>query len=239
MTNEKLSDGQKGLSTTFLWLAVIFCTCLITSNMFIPRLWRLGSLPIQLTGGVIIFPISYIINDCLTEVYGYRKARLVIWMGFTMCFFVSVASQLATMLPKPLYEDSYAVSDSFNSLFSLVPRNMLGSLLAFISGSTVNAWIISRMKVASRGRHFGVRAIVSTIGGELTDSIIFFPIAFAGQLPFKAILSLMLTQVLAKTLYEAIILPVTSAVVKRLKKHEGIDTYDDGISYNPFRVSDF
>lgn len=233
------SNTQRGtLSVTFVWMAVAFCVCLITSNIFIPRLWQVGSLPIQLTGGVIIFPISYILNDCLTEVYGYRKARLVIWMGFAMCFFVTVASQIVTMLPKPMYEDSYAISDSFNALFSLVPRSMIGSLLAFICGSTVNAWIMSRMKVASEGKGFGWRAILSSVGGEATDSLIFFPIAFAGQLPFSAVVSLMATQVVVKTLYEVVILPVTARVVRMVKQHEGIDTYDRGISYNPFRISD-
>lgn len=238
MNSTKASAGQPGLSATFVWMAVSFCICLVTSNIFIPRLWQVGSLPIQLTGGVVIFPISYIINDCLTEVYGYRKARLVIWMGFAMCFFVTVASWLVTLLPRPLYEDSYAVSDSFNMLFSLVPRSMIGSLLAFLAGSTVNSWIMSKMKVASEGKGFGWRAIISSLGGEITDSLIFFPIAFAGQLPFRAVISLMLTQVFVKTMYEVVILPVTSVVVKKVKVHEGIDTYDRNISYNPFKISD-
>ena len=226
------------LSTTFVWMAVAFCICLVSSNIFMPRLWQVGRLPLQLTGGVVVFPISYILNDCLTEIYGYRKSRLVIWMGFTMCFFVSVASFIVTILPKPMYEDSYAVADSFNSLFSLVPKTMIGSLLAFLCGSTVNAWIMSKMKVASEGKGFGWRAIISSIGGEMTDSLIFFPIAFGGMLPLKGIINLMITQVIVKTLYEVIILPVTNLVVKKVKVAEGIDTYDRNISYNPFNIKD-
>lgn len=133
-------------------MSVTFCVCLVVSNIFIPRLWQVGPLPVQLTGAVLLFPISYILNDCLTEVYGYKKARLTIWIGFAMCLFVSIASFIVTKLPKPMFEDSYAAAESFNSLFGLVPRSMIGSLLAFIAGSTVNAWIMSKMKVATKVR---------------------------------------------------------------------------------------
>lgn len=235
--SKSTNQQRETLSVTYVWMSVAFCVCLVVSNIFIPRLWQVGSLPVQLTGAVLLFPISYILNDCLTEVYGYRKARLTIWIGFAMCLFVSVASFIVTKLPKPLYEDSYA-AESFNSLFGLVPRSMIGSLLAFVAGSTVNALIMSRMKVATKGRGFGWRAIISTIGGEATDSLIFFPIAFGGLLPLGAVINLMLTQVVAKTLYEIIILPVTSWVVRQVKAHEGIDTYDHDISYNPFRVNE-
>lgn len=229
---------RETLSITYVWMSVTFCVCLVVSNIFIPRLWHVGGLPVQLTGAVVLFPISYILNDCLTEVYGYRKARLTIWIGFAMCLFISAASFLVTKLPAPMSEDSYAAAESFNSLFGLVPRSMVGSLLAFIAGSTVNAWIMSRMKVATKGKGFGWRAILSTIGGEATDSLIFFPIAFGGLLPLRAVISLMLTQVAAKTLYEVIILPFTSWLVRKVKAYEGIDTFDENISYNLFKINE-
>ncbi|MBQ0044935.1 MAG: queuosine precursor transporter [Bacteroidales bacterium] len=224
-------------SVTFLWLAVTFCVCLIASNTFVPRLWQVGNLPLQLTGGVLIFPISYIINDCLTEVYGYRKAQTVIWIGFAMCLFMAVASGLVTMLPKPLYPDSFAAQESFDLLFSLVPRVMVASLIAFLVGSTLNAWVMSKMKVATKGKGFGVRAILSSVVGELADSVIFFPIALGGQLPFKGLIGIIFTQVVVKTLFEVVILPLTTIVVRKLKAFEGIDTYDQGISYNPFKMN--
>ena len=230
-------EGQKGLSVTFVWLAVTFCVCLVTSNLFVPRLWQVGRLSLQLSGAVIIFPISYIINDLLTEVYGYRKAMLVIWMGFVLSAFVAVAAQLVSWLPAPLSPESQGVADSFNQLFGLIPRTTVASLLAFLLGSQINAWVMSRMKVATKGRGFGWRAILSTVAGELSDSVIFYPLAFAGVLPFKAIVSIILTQVTVKTLYEVVILPVTTLIARRLKKAEGIDTYDYDISYNPFRLS--
>ncbi len=233
---ENNSKGQVILSTTFVWMAVAFCVCLVASNIFEPRLWQVGKLPFQLTGGVLIFPISYILNDLLAEVYGYRKAQMVIWMGFAMCFFVTVMSQLVTMLPNPMFEDNLATAESFDGLFGLVPRVMCGSLLAFICGSTMNAFVMSKMKVAQKGKGFGIRAIVSSIAGEMTDSIIFFPIAFGGLLPFNGLINLMITQVVVKTLYEVVILPFTSVIVKKVKKLEGIDTYDVNISYNPFLV---
>ena len=222
----------------YVWLAVTFCVCLVTSNLFVPRLWQVGNWPLQLSGAVVIFPISYIINDLLTEVYGYRRAMMVIWMGFVLSAFVAVAAQLVSWLPEPIYPESKEVASSFDRLFGLVPRTTVASLLAFILGSQMNAFVMSKMKVATKGRGFGWRAILSTLAGELSDSIIFYPLAFAGVMPARAILSIILTQVTVKTLYEVLILPLTSVLARRLKKAEGIDTYDYGISYNPFILNE-
>ena len=237
MTENKYAEQQK-LSVTFLWLAVAFCVCLVSSNLFVPRLWRVGSLPLQLSGAIIIFPISYIINDCLTEVYGFRKARLVIWIGFILSAFIALAAHIVTKLPAPLYDESVPVADSFNMLFGLVPRTTVASLIAFICGSQFNAWVMSKMKVATKGRGFGWRAIISSLGGEMADSLIFYPIAFAGSLPVKGIIGIIFTQVLVKTLYEVLILPLTTVAIKKIKAHEGIDTFDYNISYNPFKIRD-
>ncbi len=222
----------------YVWLAVTFCVCLVTSNLFVPRLWQVGNWPLQLSGAVVIFPISYIINDLLTEVYGYRRAMMVIWMGFVLSAFVAVAAQLVSWLPEPIYPESKEVASSFDRLFGLVPRTTVASLLAFILGSQMNAFVMSKMKVATKGRGFGWRAILSTLAGELSDSIIFYPLAFAGVMPARAILSIILTQVTVKTLYEVLILPLTSVLARRLKKAEGIDTYDYDISYNPFNLNE-
>lgn len=228
------APGQQGLSITFVWLAVTFCVCLIASNVFVPRLWQVGRLPLQLSGAVIVFPISYIINDLLTEVYGYRRAMHVIWMGFALSAFVALAAQLACWLPDPLYPENREVAASFNRLFGLVPRTTVASLLAFIVGSQINARVMSKMKVATRGRGFGGRAILSTLAGELCDSLVFYPLAFLGVMPLKAILVIVLTQVAVKTLYEILVLPLTTWLAGRLKRAEGIDTYDYDISYHLF-----
>ena len=216
----------------------MFTVCLITSNFFVPRLWQVGHTGFQLSGAVLLFPVSYILNDCLTEVYGYRKSRLVIWLAFALSAFVAVMSQIVCCLPAPAEESSRQVAEHFNSLFAMVPRTTIASLLAFICGSTCNAWIMSKMKVLNKGRYFGLRAILSSIGGELLDSLIFFPFVFWGIMDLQTILKLVFTQVVVKTSYELVILPATSWFVKYTKKKEGIDTYDESISYNPFKFRD-
>lgn len=219
-------------------MAVVFTVCLITSNFFVPRVWQVGSLPLQLSGAVLLFPVSYIINDCLTEVYGYRRARLVIWLAFAMSAFVALMSGLVCMLPDPLDPGSKPISDSFNSLFALVPRSTVASLLAFLCGSTVNSLVMSRMKVGSRGKAFGLRAIVSSVAGELVDSCIFFPVVFWGIMAPGSILTMVFTQVVVKILYEIVVLPLTSLCVRYLKRKEQSDVYDENISYNPFKLGD-
>ncbi len=225
-------------STRFLVMTVLFIVCLITSNIFVPRIWQVGHSSLQLSGAVILFPISYILNDCITEVYGYSKARFVIWLAFVMSAFVAVASALVCLLPEPIEPGSKQVASSFNQLFSMVPRTTIASLLAFLIGSNANAFIVSKMKVLTRGRGFGGRAILSSVGGELLDSCIFYPLAFWGMMSAQTILSIIFTQVVVKTAYEIVILPVTTKVVAYLKQKEGVDTYDENISYNPFKLSD-
>ncbi len=214
-------------------MAVLFNVCLIASNLFAVKIFLLWGWCV-LPGAVIIFPISYILNDCLCEVYGYRKARLVIWMGFAMNFFFILASQLVIMLPGAPFWDGEA---AFESVFSAAPKAAAASLLAFLAGSNVNAMIMSKMKVASNGKYFGVRAIASSVAGELIDSMIFIPIVFWNT-GLKTVLTMMMCQVTVKVLYEIIILPVTGAVVKYVKKKENIDTFDTSISYNPFLIKD-
>ena len=220
-------------STTFLLMAVAFTVCLITSNLFATKIFTLGR-GINLPGAVIIFPVSYILNDCLTEVWGYRKARLVIWTAFAANLFVVLIGQLVVWLPSASFWDG---GEHFDYMFNMAPRVAFASLLAFLAGSTMNALGLSKMKVADKGKRFGVRAILSSVAGELLDSLIFMPIAFIGT-PAKVLASMMLFQVSFKILYEIVILPVTALVVRRVKASEGIDVYDKGISYNPFKLAD-
>lgn len=219
-------------STTFLLMAVLLTVCLIASNLFATKIISLWG--INLPGAVIIFPISYILNDCICEVWGFRKARLVIWTAFAMNFFVVVAGQLVVWLPAAGFWDG---APHFDYMFAMAPRVVAASLLAFLVGSTVNSLIMSKMKLADKGRRFGVRAILSSVAGEFADSLVFMPIAFWGT-PLKTLAFMMLAQVSFKVAYEIIILPVTSAVVRKVKACEGVDTFDEGISYNPFKISD-
>lgn len=213
-------------------MAVLFCTCLIISNLIASKVFVV--LGVTLPAAVIVFPISYILNDCLSEVYGYRRARLVIWMGFLMNFFVVLVTQLAILLPGAVFWDG---DEAFRAIFGAAPRATIASLLAFLAGSTLNAWVLSRMKVLQKGKNFWLRAIVSSLVGECADSLIFIPIMF-WAMGLKAVLTMMVCQVSAKVLYEIVILPVTKIVVTRVKRREGIDTYDTNISYNPFKIRD-
>ena len=220
-------------STTFLLMAVAFTVCLITSNLFATKIFSLGW-GINLPGAVIIFPISYILNDCLTEVWGYRKARLVIWTAFLANLLVVLLGQLVVWLPSASFWDG---GEHFDYMFNMAPRVAFASLLAFLAGSTMNALVMSKMKVADKGRRFGLRAILSSLAGEVLDSMIFMPIAFFGT-PMKVLGTMMLFQVSFKVIYEIVILPVTSLVVRKVKESEGVDTFDEGISYNLFKIKD-
>ncbi|MBR4809555.1 MAG: queuosine precursor transporter [Bacteroidales bacterium] len=223
---------KEKFSPAFLLMAVLFTVCLISSNLFATKVFAIWK--INLPGAVVVFPISYILNDCISEVYGYRKARLVIWMAFAMNLMVVLLGQLVVWLPGAAFWDG---AEHFNYMFRMAPRVALASLLAFLVGSNLNALVLSKMKLASGGAGFGWRAILSSVVGEFADSLIFMPIAFWGT-PAKTLGAMMLAQVTFKVLYEIVILPVTSLVVRKVKAAEGIDTFDKGISYNPFKITD-
>ncbi len=215
------APAAKGFSPIFLILATLFSVCLITANLLEIKTVDFG--PLALTAGVLVFPLSYIISDCVVEVYGFARARFVIWLGFSMALLVTLLLQLGIWIPGgALWRHQHAME----AIYGAVPRIMLASFTAFICGSMVNAYVMSRMKVASRGRRFSLRAIVSTVWGEGVDSCIFFPVAFAGNLPWSVIVSLIITQTCVKTVYEVIALPVTIRAVRRLKNLEHSDVFD-------------
>lgn len=222
---------KKTFSLAFLLLGILFNVCLIVSNILEVKLVALG--PVMATAGLMVFPISYILNDCIAEVWGYRKARLVIWTGFAMNFLTVGFIQLAGLLPPaPDWENQ----EAFVQVFEATPRIAIASFTAFLVGSFLNAYVMSRMKIRSKGRHFSLRAIASTVVGELADSLIFFPIAFAGTVPFDVLLALIATQAGMKTAYEVVALPVTIRVVKYIKRVDHSDVYDEQVSYNPLKL---
>lgn len=222
-------------SLTFLLLSSLFCICLIISNLIEIKTIDVGSF-FTITAGVIVFPISYILNDCIVEVYGFRKARLMIWMGFAANLLVSFFLQVAILLPGG---DTWELQGAMESIYGSVPRIMFASFTAFLCGSFVNAYVMSKMKLSSGTKNFSLRAIVSTLWGEGVDSLLFFPIAFAGVFPWSVIFSLIITQALIKTAYEIIILPITIRVVKRLKRIEGgEEIIDKDISYKWWKINE-
>ena len=220
------------VSVLFMLFSMLFCVCLITANVLETKQMSFG--PISITGGIIVFPISYIINDCVCEVWGYRKTRMLIWLGFLMNFLFVVFAAVCDAIPGAPYWDNDA---GFHAIFGLAPRITVASFVAFVVGSFANAYVMSRMKVASQGRNFSLRAIMSTILGETADSLIFFPLALGGVVPNSELPVLILSQIVLKTLYEILILPVTIQVVRFTKRHEGIDEYDKNINYNIFSIN--
>ena len=224
---------ENTVSVPFMVLGIVFCVCLVAANLLETKVVQLG--PVAVTAGLLVFPISYIINDCIAEVWGFRKARLIIWMGFLMNFLVVALGQIAVALPAaPFWEGE----EGFNFVFGMAPRIAAASLLAFLVGSFMNAYVMSRMKVASHGKHFSLRAVLSTLAGESADSLIFFPLAFGGLMPLEELGRMMLVQVVLKTLYEVIILPVTVRVVNYVKRVDGSDVYDEHISYNILKIKE-
>lgn len=218
------------VSLLFMMFSMLFVVCLIAANVFETK--QIAFMGHSQTAGVIVFPISYIINDCVSEVWGYRKARILIWLGFAMNFFFVAVGALCDWLPGAEYWDNDA---GFHAIFGLAPRVAAASFVAFICGSFINAYVMSKLKVRHKGEHFSLRAILSTIFGEGADSLIFFPLALGGIVPWEELPWLMLYQVVLKTVYEIIALPLTIRVVKYVKKYEGEDVYDTNISYNVFK----
>lgn len=221
------------VSVPFMVLGIVFCVCLVAANLLETKVVQLG--PVAVTAGLIVFPVSYIINDCIAEVWGFRKVRLIIWMGFLMNFFVVALGQLAIAIPAaPFWQGE----EAFDFVFGMAPRIAAASLTAFLVGSFINAYVMSRMKVASQGRHFSARAILSTLAGESADSLIFFPLAFGGLMPVNELVKMMVVQVVLKTAYEVVILPVTIRVVNYIKRVDDSDVYDEHISYNVLKIKE-
>ena len=222
---------NKQFSLPFVVLAMMFSVFLILANLMEVKVVKIGIL--TATAGLSVFPISYIINDCIVEVYGFAKARFVIWMGFLLNMIFVVFLQVCIALP---CDPSWTAQAAVEQVFGNTPRILLGSFVAFIVGSMVNAQVMSRMKVRDGGKRFSLRAILSTVFGETADSLIFFPIAFAGMLPPATILTLVWTQVMLKTLYEIVVLPVTIRVVKMLKRVEGTEVTDVNVDYRWWKI---
>ncbi|MEG1543674.1 MAG: queuosine precursor transporter [Tannerellaceae bacterium] len=221
------------VSVPFMLLGILFNVCLIASNLLETKVVQVWG--ITATAGLLVFPISYIINDCIAEVWGYRKARLIIWSGFVMNFLVVGFAQLAVALPAAPF---WKGEEGFDFVFGMAPRIVFASLCAFLIGSFLNAYVMSRMKIASEGKNFSLRAVVSTLAGESADSVIFFPIAFGGVIPLRDLLIMIGTQAVLKSMYEVIILPITIRVVKYIKQIEGTDVYDTHTSYNPLKIKE-
>jgi len=218
-------------SHRFVVVVALFVTCLITANIIIAKQISIGG--IILPAAIVIFPLSYIIGDVLTEVYGYQQARRVIWLGF-LCNAVAVlAIWVGKILPPaPVFE----AQSSYESILGSTPRFLLASFVAYLAGEFTNSFVLAKMKIITKGRWLWTRTIGSTLVGQGVDTVVVLTIAFLGVLPLSVLGIMILSHWLVKTVYETVATPLTYVVVGYLKRKEDIDAYDYGVDFNPLRV---
>jgi len=230
--SEEKSKGE-GYSHRFIVVVAVFITCLITANITAVKLVDLFGL--ILPAAIFIFPLSYITGDILTEVYGYRRARQVIWLGSFCNFMVVGAIWLGQVLPAASFWDGQA---AYERILGYTPRLVAASFLAYLAGEFANAVVLAKMKIATKGRWLWLRTIGSTVVGQGLDSGVFITLAFVGAIPGRALLTAIITQWLAKSVYEAAVTPLTYGAVNFLKKKEGVDVYDHDTRFNPLLISE-
>ena len=221
-------------SARFVAVTGIFITCLIVSNIIAVKLITVGGR--NLPAAIIIFPISYIFGDILTEVYGYRTARKVIWLGFLCNLFAVIAIWLGGLLPSSPFWTNQA---AYKAILGFTPRLLAASFVGYLLGEFANSFVLAKMKIATKGRWLWTRTIGSTFVGQALDSGLFILIAFSGIMGWDALGIMVLTHWLVKTGYEVLATPFTYWLVGYLKKKEGVDTYDYGTNFNPFLVFPF
>jgi len=217
------------LSHRFLIITALFITCFITANIVGVKFFSLGF--VNLPAAVVLFPLSYILGDILTEVYGYRWARKVIWLGF-FCnlIFVIIAWVGQILPPAPHWEGQ----EAYERILGYTPRLLAASFAGYLAGELANSFVLAKMKILTRGRWLWSRTIGSTIVGQGLDTLIFIPVAYFGAPFFVPIV--ILHHWLAKILFETLATPFTYGVVNFLKKKETIDTYDYKTNFNPFLI---
>ncbi len=211
-------------------IGVIYVTCLLLSNLIAGKMWAVTD-KITLPAAVILFPITYIFGDIFTEIYGFKKARIIIWLGFG-CSFFAVAVYLVTIaLPHPGFWEG---QDAYKTVLGTTPRVAIASFIGYLFGEFSNSFILSRLKVAMQGKKLWIRTILSTLVGEGLDSVIFVMISFWGTMDNSTVLHMILYQYLFKVCYEALFTPITYAAVDRIKEIEGVDHFDYNEKYKLF-----
>ncbi len=239
MSEEHLKhiDGQAGARRHFRYFDFVmaaFVAILLLSNLIgAAKLSTVAGFTFG--AGILFFPVSYVIGDVLTEVYGYAHARRCIWAGFVAMIFMAFMSYVVVAMPPAATWDGQS---AYESVFGLVPRIVLASMLAFWAGEFVNSFVLAKMKIWTKGKALWSRTIGSTIVGQGVDSLIFYPVAFLGIWETQDVLLVMGTNWALKVLWEAVLTPVTYVVVGWLKAREGVDVYDDGTDFSPFAQAD-
>ena len=229
--DQQANDTHPKHSHWFVVLVALFITCLITANIIAVKLISIFGLVVPVA--IIIFPISYILGDVLTEVYGYRQARRVIWLGFSCNLILVLAIWLGQLLPAASFWDGQT---AYERILGYTPRILAASFLAYLLGEFSNSFVLAKMKIATNGRWLWTRTIGSTLVGQGLDSLVFITLAFVGTIPPAALISAILTQWLGKSMYEAAVTPLTYKVVNFLKRYEGLDVYDYDTQFNPLLI---
>ena len=229
--DQQANDTHPKHSHWFVVLVALFITCLITANIIAVKLISIFGLVVPVA--IIIFPISYILGDVLTEVYGYRQARRVIWLGFFCNLILVAAIWLGQLLPAASFWDGQT---AYERILGYAPRILAASFLAYLLGEFSNSFVLAKMKIATNGRWLWTRTIGSTLVGQGLDSLVFITLAFVGTIPLAALVSAILTQWLGKSMYEAAVTPLTYKVVNFLKRYEGLDVYDYDTQFNPLLI---
>ncbi len=227
------SKQAQPISTWFVVVTAVFVTSLITANIIAVKL--VGVAGLVFPAAVVIFPISYIFGDILTEVYGYRRARQVIWLGFLCNLLAVIAIQIGQILPPAGFWPGQA---AYQQILGYSPRLLGASFIAYLAGEFANSIVLAKMKIATKGRWLWTRTIGSTLVGEGLDSLVFISLAFYGTIPTSGLAAAILTQWLMKSAYEALVTPLTYLVVAFLKRKEGIDYFDYDTRFNPLGLSD-
>ena len=220
-------------SYRLITIAALFVTCLITANIIIAK--QIAVAGMILPAAIIIFPLSYIFGDILTEVYGYQQARRVIWLGFLCNLIAVVAIWIGKVLPPaPVFEAQAA----YETILGSTPRFLIASFVAYLAGEFTNSFVLAKMKIKTKGRWLWSRTIGSTLVGQGIDTVVVLFIAFLGTLPLSVLGTMVLSHWLVKTIYETAATPLTYGIVGYLKRKENIDTYDYQTRFNPFRLAE-
>jgi queuosine precursor transporter len=218
----------------FDFVMAAFVTVFICANLIGPaKVAEIGGFAFG--AGVLFFPLSYIFGDILTEVYGYARARKVVWAGFVAMIFASFMAWVVVSLPPA---EGWPDQAAYQTIFGQTPRIVIASLIAFWVGEFANSFVLAKLKLLTRGKHLWSRTIGSTIVGQGFDSLIFYPVAFYGVWSNELLLTVMVSNYLLKVLWEVLITPFTYAIVGFLKRAEGVDHFDHGTDFSPFRLRD-